>query len=234
MNEIASKKRENQLVSLFFNFLLPIFVLSKMSEPQYLGPVYGLVAALSFPISYGIYDFWRRRHYSFIAILGFVSVLLTGGMGLLKLDGFWFAVKEATIPLLIAVAIKISQKYRPRWIENLVLNDQMMRVGLIRERVAEKKAEFFLDRLFSQAMAYLVFSFLLSACLNFALAIVILKSPSGTSEFNAELAQMQGLSFPVIALPSTLVFGFALWRFFKGLKTLTGLSFDEILRSEKS
>jgi hypothetical protein len=37
-------------------------------------------------------------------MLGFVSVLLTGGIGLLQLDPKWIAVKEAAVPAVIGLA----------------------------------------------------------------------------------------------------------------------------------
>ncbi|HTO02294.1 MAG TPA: MFS transporter, partial [Opitutus sp.] len=67
--------------------------------------------------------------------------------------------------------------------------------------------------------------------LNFALARYLLKSPGGTAEFNAELAKMHLLSWPVIVLPSMVMTMFALWRLLSGLKNLTGLTMDEIFRA---
>ena len=52
---------------------------------HWLGPKWGLIVALVFPLGYGVYDFVRRRKTNFISVLGFVSVLLSGGLGLMKL-----------------------------------------------------------------------------------------------------------------------------------------------------
>ena len=94
----AAPKRENLILNLACNIVVPTFVLSKLSGDNRLGPVGGLVVALAFPLGYGAYDFARRRRMNFISILGIVSVLLTGGLGLMKLDGFWFAVKDGALP----------------------------------------------------------------------------------------------------------------------------------------
>ncbi len=40
-----------------------------------------------------------------MVILGIVSVLLTGGIGVLELDTQWLAVKEALIPGIIGVVV---------------------------------------------------------------------------------------------------------------------------------
>jgi hypothetical protein len=64
--------------------------------------------------------------------------------------------------------------------------------------------------------------------LNFTLAKILIKSPSGTEAFTQELARMTALSYPVIALPSTIVMGFALWYLFHSIKKLTGLKMDDL------
>ncbi len=50
-----------------------------------------LVVALLFPIIYGGMDLVRNKKFNFISALGFISVLLTGGIGLLELDTRWLA-----------------------------------------------------------------------------------------------------------------------------------------------
>ena len=72
-------------------------------------------------------------------------------------------------------------------------------------------------------------SFLLSSVLNFALAKYLIHSPTGTEEFSQELAKMTGLSYPVIALPSTLVMLIALFYLIKKTSKLTGFEFEELL-----
>lgn len=70
--------------------MIPALVLSKLSSPDRLGPALSLALALAFPIIYGAMDFFQRKKTNAISILGFFSVLLTGGLSLLKVDGFWF------------------------------------------------------------------------------------------------------------------------------------------------
>jgi hypothetical protein len=63
------------------------------------------------------------------------------------------------------------------------------------------------------------------------LAKVLLVSPPGSAEYSAELGKMTGLSFPVIALPCTLVMLCALFYLVKRIEKLTALSFDDIFRT---
>ena len=87
--------------------------------------------------------------------------------------------------------------------------------------------------LISYATALLSLSFFLSAGLNFALAIYIIKSPAGSEAFNQELARMQLLSYPVIVLPSMIMMGFTFYKLLKGVKELTGLGLEDIVHQKK-
>lgn len=224
----SPRKQENLLLNLVCNIVIPALVLSKLSTPERLGPVYGLIIALSFPVGYGIWDFARRRQANFIAIVGFISVLLTGGLGLLHIGGLWFAIKEAAIPTVIGVAVLLSLKSKRPLVHTLLYNDQIIDVTRIDRALAERGTRPGFDRLMVSSSYLLTASFLLSAALNFGLARYLLKSPAGTPEFNAELGKMHLLSWPVIVLPSMAMTMFALWRLLHGLKELTGLTLDEV------
>ena len=52
-----------------------------------LGPAGALIVALAFPIGWGMYELVRFQVKNYIAVLGLVSVLLTGGIGLLEPPG---------------------------------------------------------------------------------------------------------------------------------------------------
>ena len=101
----AGESAENPLLSLGLNILIPVIILTRFSAEDRLGPVYGLLVALAFPVIYGLYDFTRRRNFNLFSALGVVGILLTGGVGLLKLDVQWIAIKEAGIPLILGIVV---------------------------------------------------------------------------------------------------------------------------------
>lgn len=225
-------KRENLFVNLIFNIALPSLVLSKLSKPEYLGPVWGLVVALAFPIGYGLWDFAQRRKTNPVSIIGFVSVLATGGLGLMKVSLFWFAVKEAAVPGVLALAVLISMRTSRPLIRSLLYNDQIIDVERVDAALAAngRRAEF--ERMLAHASLWMVASFIISSVLNYVMARVLLVSPVGSVEFNAELAKMNWWSWPIIVVPSTAMMMFALWRLMAGIKTLTGLDMEALLRAE--
>lgn len=229
----TAPKRENLLINIVCNIVVPTLVLTKLSGDNRLGPLWGLVVALAFPLGYGVYDFARRRKANFISILGIVSVLLTGGLGLMKVGGHWFAVKDAAVPALIGLSVLVSMKTKSPLLKQMFFNEQIVDVARVETALAAHGKQSAFERLMVRSSLWLVGAFFLSAVLNYALARHLLVSPPGTPEFNAELGRMHVLSWPVIVVPSMAVMLLAFWQLISGLKTLTGLTMDEIFRGEE-
>jgi hypothetical protein len=224
-------KRENLILNLACNLAIPTFVLMKLSGDNRLGPQWGMITALIFPLGYGVYDLIRRKKTNLFSIIGIVSVLLTGTLNQMRADGLWFAIKEAAVPTVFCVAILLTMRTKRPLVRELLWNDQVIDTAKVDAVLTERgqRAEF--DRLLLRANYGLAFSFLLSAVLNFGLARYLLKSPPGTAEFNAELGKMNGLSLPVIMLPSMAVTMYVFWKLMTGLTQLTGLELDDIFHA---
>ena len=90
-------KRENLFINIVCNIVVPTVILTRFSTENRLGPMWGMVVALMFPLGYGIYDLIRRQKTNVFSIVGLTSVLLTGGLNYLRMDTLWFAVKEAAV-----------------------------------------------------------------------------------------------------------------------------------------
>lgn len=67
--------------------------------------MWSLVVALLFPMGYQAWDWWKNREIDVFSIIGFVSILLTGGIGLLQLDAKRVAIKEAGVPLILGIIV---------------------------------------------------------------------------------------------------------------------------------
>ncbi|MEX2382510.1 MAG: VC0807 family protein [Opitutales bacterium] len=226
----AADKPENIWISIGFNLFLPAIILSRLSDDARLGPANALLVALAFPVAYGVYDFCSRRKFNLFSILGFVSILLTGGLGLLKLDGFWFAVKEAAIPAILGVAILISLKTKYPLVRMLLFNEKIIDVPLVEKELEARNNKGKFDRLLVKATGLLACSFFLSALLNFFLTRRVLQSESGSSEFMGELSNLMWLSYPIIVIPCMIVMMIALWKLMSGIKELTGLDMEAIFK----
>lgn len=223
-------RNENQLLSLVVNILIPVLILIYLSNDEYLGSKLGFVIALAFPLCYGIYDFVQRSKVNYISALGLLNVALTGGIGLLEIDNHWLAVKEATIPALIGLGVLVSVKTKYPLIKTLFYNDLIVDTKKVDQTLEEHDKKSAFNDLIVRSTIILSSSFLLSSILNYVLAKVIVISDPGTAAYNQELGKMMALSYPVIAIPSTIVMLLAFWYLFRGIKRLTGLSAGSILK----
>jgi hypothetical protein len=225
-----AEKQESALLSIAINIAIPAVVLMKFSGENALGPVGGLVVALLFPLAYGAADFFRRRKWNLVSALGLVSVLLTGGIGLLQLDPKWIAVKEAAVPGLIGLAVLGSLRTRYPIVRSLLYNERIIRIDEVDAALAAHGNRGAFERTLVVASWMLACSFFLSSLLNFVLAKILVKSPAGTVEFNAELGRMTALSYPVIVVPSMLIMVATLFYLFRSIRRLTRLNIEQILK----
>lgn len=235
MTDQKQKVKENQLLSILCNIVIPVIIMTKMNGTEgnlSLGPKYSLLLALSFPIVYGIVHFVRSRQVNFISILGFVSILLTGVLGMLEANPLLMAIKEASVPLIIAIVVFVSIQMNKNIVYSLFFNEDVVDVPKIYEKLEETSQRGAFDAMFRKSSYWVVVSFLLSSILNFTLARIILQSEPGTAEYTAEIGKLTGLSFPVIAVPCTLILIVVLFYIFNQTTKLTGLSLEEIMKTK--
>ena len=238
----VSAKRENVFLNIGFNILLPIFVLNKGQKfmGKYLESYFNnvavaiLIIALLFPIGYFVYDYFKRSKYNLFSIIGLVSVLLTGGIGVLEIPTGWFAIKEAAIPLFLGLAVIISLKTPWPLIHTLLYNPDIINVDKVNQALMVHNNEPAFEKLLEKCTWLLALSFLLSSFLNYTLARWIVVSPSGTDAFNAEVSKMMAWSWPVIVVPSFIIMIAILWILFSGIHKMTGLKLDSIVAIEDS
>jgi len=221
--------KENLLLNIVCNVVAPSFLLTKGAKLLHLEPKVGLVVALAFPLGYGLYDFVKRRNFNFLSALGFSSTLATGGLGLLRLEPFWFAVKEAVVPTLIGLTVFISQWTKKPLVRSLLFNEQVIDVPRVEGALDRRGERAAFTKLLNGSSGLLASSFAISAVLNFALARYLITALPDTPEFNEQLGQMTLWSWPVIVVPSMAIMMLALWRLLKGMEKLSGLTMDEIL-----
>jgi intracellular septation protein A len=228
-SETAKPKKENGWANLVINILIPTVIMIKFSKPEYLGQFYGLIIALAFPVIYGIYDLLTSSKVNAFSIIGLISILITGGIGLLELDRTWMIVKETGIPAIMALAIFISQHTKYPLVKAFL--NQIVDLERVREAYVEQGKEDFFNTLLKNSAYLLSLTFTVSAVLNFFLAIYILKGQPGSSEFVESLGKMTFLSFPVITLPMMFMVGFVLNYLYKNVKSETTLNLDDIIRT---
>lgn len=226
--------KTNPLIELLVSIVIPSVILMKLSGPEDLGAVNALLLALAFPLTWGTRDLLLRRKVNLFAALGLLSILLTGGIGLLQLDTQWLAVKEAAAPGLIGLAVIVSTRTRYPLIKTLLYNPALLDVARVRAQLEARDAVQAFEARLQSATYMLGGTFFFSAAMNYFLATRIVVSPAGSTAFNEELGRLTLMSYPVIALPSTLMMMFVLHYLSRVIRELTGLKFTDLLYSTKA
>ena len=243
--------QEHPLANILINVLIPVVALGALSKDPdaadsklwHIGPVNAMIAALVPPLAYGAWHFIKTRKFNFFSGLGLFSVLLTGGLtiylwnadGTVKENaGLFFALKEASIPFLLGLAVFLSRRTATPLVNVFLYNDSVFDVPRIERVVAEKNAEGEYRKLLDLANTLFASSFFLSTVLNIALVMAFFHGfdrtdPGAREEYNAIVGKITGWGFVVIGVPLLVVLFFTLQKLIKGLREVTGLTDEEIM-----
>ena len=216
-------------VDLLVSIIIPSVILMKLSGDEYLGSVMALVIGLAFPLGWGLFELVRYRKYNFIAVLGIVSVGLTGGIGLMELDAGWLAIKEAAVPAVIGIAVLVSTRTRYPLVRTLLYNPSVLNVDKIQAVLKENGSEEEFEARLLKASYFFSLTFLFSSIMNFVLAKWIVTSPSGTQAFNEELGRMTLVSYPMIAIPSMIMMIAIFYYLWRSIRRLTGYTLEDVM-----
>jgi len=228
---MTTQSKPNPLLEIGITVLLPAFILMKLSSPERLGTLGALLLALAFPLTWGLWDGLRRRKLNWFSVLGVVSTLLTGGIGLLRLDAQWLAVKEAAVPGLIGLAVLGSNFTKSPLIRVLVFNAQLFDVEKVNHALAARHNSVPFELRLRAGTFLLAGTFFFSSAANYFLARYLVSASAGTEAFNEQLGRLTLLSYPVIAIPSMLMMMGLMFWLARGAKQLTGMDLGDMLRT---
>ena len=253
MKSPKNSHKENPFLSLCFNILIPVLVLR--NGDKWLGkfllyinsgnsdfqksylintPPIVFIIALTFPITYFIYDLFKRKNINFISIIGFINILLTGGIGIfgakLGLSKNWFILKEGLLPFIIGLCLLIISKYRQNVLMKILLNDALFHNDKIQASIKEDEQNEF-ENMVKKAGYYLIAGLFISCIIQFILASIIVVSNPGEPSFNKQVSTMTWISYIAVLLPTMFILGKGYWDLTSGIERLTGLKKEEFLKS---
>ncbi len=221
--------KQRPWVDLLVSIVIPSVILMKFSGDDYLGNVNALLIGLAFPLGWGLFELIRYRKKNFIAVLGLISVGLTGGIGLLELDARWLAVKEAAVPAVIGLAVLFSTRTKYPLVRTLLYNPSVLDVNKIHQSLEEQGSVDEFEQRLLKASYYFAATFLFSSVMNYVIARWIVISPSGTQAFNEELGRMTLVSYPMIAIPSMIMMMLIFYYLWRTIRRLTGYTLEEVM-----
>ena len=224
------KKQPHPLADLLLTVVLPSMVLEWLSKPEHLGPVWALVVAAAMPLAFGLWC-WRYHHgLKFFSFFGLAAVVITGGLGLLKMSAFWFAVKEAVFPVLLGLAFPLSHRFASPLIKELLLNPQVINYTSLNRALdtPEKRAAF--QALLKKASWGMLATTFFSAAANFALAMHLLgELEPGSEAFVKGIGKLNWMGFIVIGIPLLAITIALLIWLLRRVHALTGLEREDLL-----
>lgn len=228
-------QKETGFSHILFNIIIPVIILNK-GHKWGLAPQWGVIAALSFPLFFSLKSWFQSHKINFVSILGMLNVLVSGGLTLMALGGIWFAIKEATFPLLIGIFVFGSSWSKKPFFQTLFMNPNTFDVQKVKNKLETEEKQKNFAELMKKATLLLSISFLMSAVLNFVLALKIFTPLAETLTeiqkqelLNEQLSQMTLYSMVVILVPSMVFLGSLLFYTFKKIHQITGLSTDDLL-----
>ena len=243
-------KTEKPLYSVLFNIFIPVLILKNGNRwlDKYFGdtgnihkwidyfdyPSLVFAISLIFPLAYFIYDFITKKNINLISILGFINILLTGGIGVfgskLGLTKNWFILKEGLLPLVIGLSLFLMSIFKKESFYNIFLNELMFKKDKIINSIDDNfKSEF--DKVLKVTGYYFISGFVVSSIIQFILASMIVVSNPGETSFNEEVSTMTWVSYIAVLLPTMIILGKGFMGLISGIEKLTGMKKEEFLNT---
>jgi len=226
-------KPQNQphpLGDLLLTVVLPSIALESLSKPDRLGPAWALVVALLLPLGFGVYCFAKKRGLNFFSVFGLAAIIVTGGLGLLSLNAYWFAAKEAAFPIFLGLAFPLSHFWGKPLISELLLNPQVINHALLQSSLDTPDKHSRFQRLLYRASWGMTLACLGSAVANSALVLYLLggKAP-GSEAYVKAIGTQNWAGFIVIGIPLVAVtFALLMWLL-RRIQNLTGLDREDLM-----
>ena len=225
-----SPHQPNPIVEIVLTVALPSMALDYLSETERLGPVWALVVSMLFPLGFGVWSWLKHSSWNALSALGLITVLLSGGLGLLKLDAFWFAVKESAMPVFLGMAFPLSHRWGKPLINSMIMQPQLVNVRSLNAALEEPEKRARFNTALLGASWHLGLGMVASAVANFFLAMWILggKEP-GTPAFVKGVGTLNWSSTVLIGAMLMGIMMLVMIRFLRQVEGITGLDRDDLL-----
>ena len=234
------QKNNNALAELIFTIVLPVIILNKLSN--YFGangPTIALLVALSFPVSFFLFNFYQTKKVSIVSILGFINILLTGSFALFQLNGQWYAIKEMLIPLLIGLGIFYTSFTDKTIVGRFFANKNFINQDLLNEKLEENNSHAEFKKGLKSLTKFLALTFFVSSAINYVLTVNIITDLPQTLSNEAQLqlrneqiAELTWKSYFVILAPMLGMIVFAMWQANKLLQKCINLGFEQVIKNK--
>jgi hypothetical protein len=230
----TAKTTPDPLMDILINVILPSLTLEFLSEPQRLGPTKALLLSILLPCFFILHSWIKGHTLNRFSLLGLATLLITGGLGLLQLSVFWFALKESFFPIILGLLFPFTAKNKKPLFTELILQPNLFDLSSISKKIKEFNLEHQYQKLISKYSWFLALITFGSAALNFTLAYWLLNGKtSGSTEFTQALGRLTWTGYLIIGIPLLLGMMLIVFQFAKSLGKLTQLG-PHVFQPKKS
>lgn len=236
-------KGMQSLLNVLLSVLVPVLILEHCSShgPGLLdlGPYLAMAIALAFPIGVGLWSFIKLHKVDPVTFFGLLGTVLTGVVTFYATQGeaaalrpdtpWWYAAKEALIPLLLGGIMLVSTKSETSMLRAFVYSDALFDIPRIEKRIEERGCSAEYECVLWRSSLMTSGSLFVSAAANFALALyfllpVLAETPEQQPvAYNHAVGSMTWCGYLVIGLPLMVTLLAVIRYLMKRLSALTGL-----------
>lgn len=220
------------VTQLIVGFLVPTIILMNFSDESRLGPLLAMVLALMPPVLLEIYSFFSGRKASVLSLIAIVGVLLIGVISLFGLSEEWLGVRRAAVYVIGAAVIAGVLFFKKDWIDKGL--GKMIDMPAVRKAAKTKDTEDLLVKHIAKVGYILAVFLLIIAVWSYILTIIVINAPTGSSDFNAQYAQLRLLGLPLVSLPLLIGMVGLLVYLATGFEKLTGIDIETLLSKKKN
>ena len=230
----ASSKHQSILLSsntqLVVGFVIPTIVLLFLSGESRLGPLWAMVLALAFPLTLELYSLRIKRKPSLMSLFAIIGILVIGAISLLGLSEDWLALRRSIVYLAAALGLIIALHFKRDFVDRALA--KVINMDMVHAAARKKGVEKQLARHINKT-SYVFAAFLLViGAISYIVTIVFITATTGSSEFNAQYAELRILSLLYVTLLFFVGMTALLMYLVAGIEKLTGIKTEELLKKK--
>ena len=225
------KKPFSLFIQLVIGFVIPTIILMAYSDESKLGPVVAMALALAFPIALEVYSFFTGRKASWLSLFAIIGILLIGAISFFGLSEEWLGIRRAGFYIIAAIGIAAVLLFRRDWLDKGL--GKLVDMQAVRKAAEKNGTEAEISRHITK-VAYMFVAFLtIIALWSYILTIMVIDAPTGSSEFNAQYAELRLLGLPYVSGPLLIGMTVLLVYLVMGFEKYTGIDIEELLKKKK-
>lgn len=205
---------------------LPWVILTFGSKDAWLGPQWAPAAAMLPPVAHTLWRRFSSGKASPLSPLVLGSLMVNAGLGFVTLDAAWFAVKEAGVPLAMALVTAATTLRGPGLIAAML--DDVLDPERLAAALHGRPADLLHARTRRSTLAFAAV-FLANGAISAGVARWLVTAPSGSSLFAEQLGTYTWWSFVLVNLPTMAGTVVVLRGVLTAIEAETGKPLEELL-----